>query len=381
MKMKNSAVKNAGYLLSLVPQVALVAGAYMDFAWLSVIVFFLVLPVVRLIVGNDRSPPNVRPTGLLLLYLQTVPRLYVLGWFCVLPWSIWFLSHHAMNVPGGIGFAMGLWIVTSLDTAVAHELIHCGNSFDRKLGGFMDATVGYFHFAEEHLSHHAKSGFAVDGDAARPGQSVYTYVWRRYWRSHRHAWTYETARLKRQSKGWVYNRLLRKSLIPIAVAGCYFHFAGWLGLSIYGFQIVGTAITVQVITYLQHWALTERDTPELADFGFSWDDGCWIQACVTLNHAFHAHHHLKINLPYYQIGPLRGGLTLPASYPVMFVTALFPKFFTRIMAGRLAAWLESAELREKLNHEADCVGASRIVRAINQKPATDLFRSRLKGLQ
>jgi alkane 1-monooxygenase len=264
---------------------------------------------------------------------------------------------------------------------VAHELIHCGNSFDRKLGGFMDATVGYFHFAEEHLSHHARSGFAIDGDAAHPGQSVYDYAWRRYWRSHRHGWAYEAARLKRRSKGWIYNRLLRKSLIPVAVASCYFHFAGWIGLSIYVFQIVGTAITVQVITYLQHWGLTERDTPELADFGFSWDDGCWMHACVTLNHAFHAQHHLKISLPYYQIGPLRGGLTLPASYPIMFVVALFPKNFTRIMAGRLASWLENVELQDELDHEADCIGASRIARAISQKPTADLFRSRLKGLQ
>jgi alkane 1-monooxygenase len=315
------------------------------------------------------------------IYLHAVPRLYVLGWFVTLVWAIWLLATVRMSALGYFGFAMGLWIICSLNTAIAHELIHTRTANDRSLGVLMDATVGYFHFAEEHLSHHARSGHAIDGDAAIPGESIYQYAWMRYWRSHRNASEYEASRLRRLGKKWWSNRLLHKSSITLFVALCFYYFAGWIGLAIYGFEIVGTAFTIQGITYLQHWGLSERDTPELGDFGYSWDDGCWMQACVTLNHAFHAQHHMKIGLPYYKLTGIQGGLTLPAGYPIMFLVALVPRLFNRIMSCRLTTWLDNVELRDSLENQANCIGSGVLARSIARKPSKDRFRSSLESLQ
>jgi alkane 1-monooxygenase len=274
---------------------------------------------------------------------------------------MWILATKPMSISQYVGFTLALWIVCSLNTAIGHELIHSRSRFNRKLGDLLDATVGYFHFTEEHLSHHASNGSHDESDAAVQGTSIYVFAFRRYMRSLRVAWNYERARLKRMKSGRFANRLVGKLLIPIAIASIYYVFAGKIGLGIYLFQITGTAFSVQAITYLQHWGLSEKETPAMADYGYSWEDGCWMQACVTLNHAFHGQHHLNMTQPYFVLSLNKGGLSLPASYPVMVVVALFPTFFTRLMKDRLAIWIANAET---VVNDSDCTGATGVVRGL-----------------
>ena len=49
------------------------------------------------------------------------------------------------------------------------------------------------------------------------------------------------------------------------IASAYTRYAGQTGLLIYLCQVIGAAFSVQAITYLQHWGLTETRTPELAE--------------------------------------------------------------------------------------------------------------------
>jgi alkane 1-monooxygenase len=159
---------------------------------------------------------------------------------------------------------------------------------------------------------------------------------------------------------------VRRAALPISIAGAFLFYVGWTGLLFYILQILGAAFSVQAITYLQHWGLSQRETPDLADFGFAWEDGCWMQACVTLNHAYHGQHHLNLRLPYYRLSMAKDALTLPASYPVMFVVALVPPLFTRIMAKRLQRWLNDVDSREDLVYQSECVSAARIARMVKR---------------
>ena len=364
--MRSTAMKNAGYLLSLLPQALLVLGTYMQYPWLSVLFFFGVLPVLRHVIGDDLSLPSQHPSRCLLRYLQGVPRLYCLTWTLILPWMLWILATTSMTILGYIGFTLSLWIVSSLNTAVAHELIHATSSVDRKMGGWLDASSGYVHFAEEHLMHHARTGHYDGGDAAMPGTSVYSYAMKRYQVSLITAWQMETSRLKRLNLSWHANRLLHKAPVPCVIAAVFYLFAGGTGLGIYLLQIGGTAFSIQAITYLQHWGLSERETPELRDFGFAWEDDCWMQACVTLNHAYHGQHHLHLRRPYYQLARTKGSLPLPASYPVMFIVALFPRFFTQLMRRRLAQWINDVDKHEERRHSVNCIGVTRTTPALHE---------------
>jgi alkane 1-monooxygenase len=358
--MKCRQIKNAGYLLCLLPQITLYLGAIYGIPGLSVFFFFVGLPILRYFVGNDFSAPNNEPSALLKMYLRYIPRIYVASWIGLFVWIIWFLAISRMNLLGYVSFALSFWIVSSLNTAIAHELIHSNSELDRVLGRMLDATVGYIHFSEEHGIHHQRTGHYVGGDAATPGTSVYVYAFKRYFRTLHAAWEFETKRLKRIGASRFANRLIYAFTVPVCIAAGFYWFSGWTGLAIYLFQIVGAGFSVQAITYLQHWGLSERVTPELADYGFSWEDNCWIQACVTLNHAFHGHHHLRPHRPYYQLCSTPHSLTLPSGYPTMFIIALFPRLFSKLMQHRLDAWRRQYEQREFEMHGNDCIGMSRI---------------------
>ncbi|WP_232081253.1 hypothetical protein [Variovorax sp. WDL1] len=60
---------------------------------------------------------------------------------------------------------------------------------------------------------------------------------------------------------------------------------------------------------------------------------------MTLNHAYHGHHHVRPSLPYFRLGGFANSPRLPASYPVMLLTAMIPPLFKRTMRRRLDAWV------------------------------------------
>lgn len=366
MVMKSTALKNAGYLLVLFPQLLYVCGILAGFPWLVVVFFFGVVPFLRKYVGNDTSLPNLKISPLLCFYLRSIPRLYFAAWAMVLPWTIWILATRDILLLDYVGIGLSLWIVGSLNTAVAHEMIHSHSRLDRFLGSILDASVGYCHFPEEHFSHHERTGHHHGGDAAKPGTSIYRYAVSRYLASFRAAREFEASRLKRLGLSWASSRPLRRAALPIFIGGAFFYYVGWTGLLFYVLQILGAAFSVQAITFLQHWGLSQRDTPDLADYGFAWEDGCWMQACVTLNHAYHGGHHLNPSLPYYRLSMGKDALTLPASYPLMFAVALVPPCFTRIMATRLELWLNNVESREDMAYQSECVSAARIARMVKR---------------
>jgi alkane 1-monooxygenase len=118
---------------------------------------------------------------------------------------------------------------------------------------------------------------------------------------------------------------------------------------------------MQAITYIQHWGLSDRLSPDLAEVGYSWEDRCVMQAWVTLNHAYHGHHHRRPSLPFFRLGGLDASPRLPASYPVMLLVALVPPVFKRVMRRQLDEW-------------CDAKGTPILVRRRSCGDARELFR-------
>lgn len=249
--MKNQTLKSLGYSLCLVPQALLILGCLSGFPWLSIAFFFLILPFLRLIVGNDLSTPTPDPSIWWRIYYQMMPRVYTYAWFGTLGFCLWWLSTDKISFANHIWFALGLWIVCSLNTAVGHELIHSNRSSDRRLGKILCASVGYFHFFEEHQSHHKKTGHHHGGDASAVGTSIYRYAMTRYQRTFIAGYEYEIARLKKRNLPAWRHRMLWRGWIPLAIA-CVFYLSGGMnGFALYLFEVIATAFSVQAITYLE----------------------------------------------------------------------------------------------------------------------------------
>lgn len=259
------------------------------------------------------------------------------------------------------GFMLGLWTVMSLNLPVVHEMLHSRDRSDRIAARVVAGSIGYFQMLEEHKSHHATNG-VVDGDSAEVGESLYVYAAKRYINSFAVAWEWEKLRQARRNRSCINNRIVFTTLVTLAVMVGFGLAAGWIGIIVYLILIIATSFSFQAITYIQHWGLTHKAAAELVDVGYSWDDRCWLQACVTLNVAYHGHHHKRPGLPYYQLSALPRAPRLPASYPVMFLMALVPPVFNKIMTNRLQAWLVDHDI-DSSSRARSCMRVDELLRA------------------
>jgi alkane 1-monooxygenase len=223
--------------------------------------------------------------------------------------------------------------------------MHRPSSRQRLAARLLAGSIGYFQLLEEHRAHHARVGGRDNGDSPAVGESVFAYAVKRYLRSFQVAQEWEQLDQLRDGRPPWTNRIAWTALVTIAVMACFVVIAGWRGAVFHGLMVAGTAFTMQAITYIQHWGLTDRLSSSLGATGYSWEDRCLVQAWVTLNHAYHGHHHVQPSLPYFRLGGFADSPRLPASYPVMLLMALAPPLFERTMRRRLDAWVAAAGTR------------------------------------
>lgn len=337
--------RNAGFLLALAPMALFVLGVGIDKPWACFVFFFAILPLARLLLPDDVArPPEIDEISRIQLrLLNAIPIVHAAFWIVFLPWSMFVVRE--LPTEQLVGFGLSFWVVMSLNLTVAHELLHSKLRWNRLAARFVAGSIGYFQMVEEHRHHHAIVGGADSGDSAEMGQSVYAYAMKRYASSFSIAWRWERDHQVRTRRQWWTNRIVWTALITVAVAACFWAAAGRLGVALYLVLIIGTAFTMQAITYIQHWGLTDRLSPDLALVGYSWEDRCVMQAWVTLNHAYHGHHHRRPSLPYFRLGGFAESPRLPASYPVLLVVALIPPLFDRAMRRRLETWRGAKERR------------------------------------
>jgi alkane 1-monooxygenase len=107
-------------------------------------------------------------------------------------------------------------------------------------------------------------------------------------------------------------------------------------------QAIFAVYCFEVITYVHHYGLVRREGEEPGP-QHAWAHHCWITNCLTFNNTFHSDHHLRPRVPYYELHAMYGAPRLPASYFTMFVVALVPPLWRRLMHHRLDALEASKE--------------------------------------
>lgn len=355
--------KSAGYVLALSPMLLLVLGVAINFPWLGFIFFFGILPIVRLFLPDDQGQPRdlSNISAFHFRFLHAIPLVHASVWIFVLPWSMYVLPK--LTGADLVGFIISLWVVTSLNLTICHELMHSPMRVNQRVARLMAGSIGYFQMIEEHKGHHVRAGSAKDGESPEIGESLYVYAAKRYKKSFSAAWQWERLSQIRNARGWWTNRVFWTGTITLGVLGCFGLVSGWKGVAIYVFLILGTAFTMQAITYIQHWGLSDRRSPGLAAVGYSWEDRCLIQAWVTLNHAYHGHHHRRPSVPYFSLCGDADAPRLPASYPVMLVAALLPFVFERAMRRRLESWMAGEGKEKLIDQRQSCADLSEFFRS------------------
>ena len=108
----NSSAKLAGCPFGLsLPLIALI-GVWLGIPWPALLVVFGLLPILGLLVGEDRSLPIVglRSSPALLAYLDFLPRIYALVWMTSLAWAATYAARTNLSVAGFVGLALSVGI-------------------------------------------------------------------------------------------------------------------------------------------------------------------------------------------------------------------------------------------------------------------------------
>lgn len=330
-----------GYLFVFVPGLLLVAGREFGADWLVVAAIFVVFPLLRVVFADVPGSAPVWTEGWARV-LHSLPRAYAIFLGALTAWVAWVLGHGQR--PAGIEavlFGISWWLVNSLATCVAHELLHRPECGDRALGRWLAALAGYPILGHEHLAHHAHPGDTARAEYARVGESLWRYVARRTPMAWIHAIEWDSAESARRANRWRPGGLKVAVAITLGTWAVFAAVGGGVGFVLYGAQIVGVHFLVQLITYLQHWGLGDDTLAEAVDKEYAWEDTCQLQAWLVMGLSLHQSHHLRPGLAYYRVAPMQTSPRPPMSYAWLMLVALVPGLWRIAMLPALDYWKRS----------------------------------------
>lgn len=226
----------------------------------------------------------------------------------------------------------------------AHELVHRRQRFERALGEILLASVSYAHFAIEHVhGHHRHVATPQDPATARLGESFYRFLPRTLAGSLTSAWRLERERLARRGhRAWSpANRMLRYGATQAALYPAVWWTFGAAGLAVFAAQAATAFTLLEVINYVEHYGLMRKEIApgEYERIGpqHSWDSAYRLSNWMLINLARHSDHHLAAAKRYQSLELPAGAPQLPAGYGAMFLLALVPPLWFRVMDRRAEA--------------------------------------------
>lgn len=334
-----------GFLLPL----ALYAGVRLGGPWtlLPVIALLGVLPILDWIGGlnlenpdEDESELSVNP------WFRAITWAWVPVQCVMLLWAASVVASQQLTALELVGLTLSTGIIAgTIGITFAHELVHRPGRVELALGEILLTTTSYTHFAIEHVyGHHRRVGTPEDPATARFDESLYRFIPRCVSGSVVSAWRFEAERLARRNRGVWHpsNRMLRYAVEQVAwYAVLVWLFDGRAALFVAAQAAVAFAL-LETINYIEHYGLEraqiapgryERIAP-----WHSWNSSHRVSNWLLINLARHSDHHLVASKRYQVLAHVDQAPQLPAGYGTMFLAALCPPLWRRLMNPRVLAW-------------------------------------------
>jgi alkane 1-monooxygenase len=307
-------------------------------------VVFFAIPLVDALIGMAdaaRQPPVVDRNPFF--------RAVTWGWVPVqiglLVWVLRRVTGAAFTPLEVAGATLSMGVVSgAIGITFAHELVHRSHRFERALGEILLASVCYAHFAIEHVhGHHRHVGTPRDPATARLGESFYRFLPRTLAGSLASAWHLEVERLARRGQTpWSpANRMLRYAVVQLAVFLTIWWMFGGVGVALFAGQAALAFSILEVINYVEHYGLMRKEIApgqyERIAPHHSWDSSHRVSNWMLINLARHSDHHCLAAKRYQSLELLPQAPHLPGGYGAMFLLALVPPLWFRVMNPRVEA--------------------------------------------
>lgn len=350
-----------GYTLIFLMPTLLVVGTVTGRPYLAFGVAFFVLPLMRMAFGTYGNAHELAWRESIATVLHWLPVSYaviLVGSLIVVAAS--FGAGAVEGASAHIGMGLSLWITLLFGLCSAHELLHRRRRTERLAGAALAGALGYPAMALEHPMHHAREGAVDMAESPRFEESVWAFAARRIQRIAREL----------QSTLWgptgnsLTSPLRTQLLVALTATGavllCFFALAGLPGLATYVVAAMGCTLGLQIMTYLQHWALSDPRWVGAQAQPLAWEDDCQFQAWITLHISFHQRHHQDAAMPYYRLGLDRASPRLPAGYILMMVICLVPSVWRKAMLPALEEWAAGPAAPQTAGRRLTCFGLYRV---------------------
>ena len=330
------------------------SGDYNLYAWWPLFLIFVVLPILDHLLGQDPANPTdeqvEKMSGNRWYSLMTL--LVVPAQFAVLAFGAWvFVNTPQLNLLGQVGWILSVGIVSAiLAINVGHELIHKRNRLENWAGGLLYASVCYAGFKVEHVrGHHVTVSTPEDASSSRYGQSLYQFLPHAYVHNFLNAWKLEAERLRRRGLPALHwrNELIWWHAISIALVVTWGLVFGWMGVVFYLGVSWMSFTTLEIINYVEHYGLHRRKLPsgryERTTPAHSWNSNYLLTNMGLFHLQRHSDHHAFPQRRYQVLRHYDESPQLPTGYAGMYLLALVPPLWFRVMNPRVEAYYKGEE--------------------------------------
>ncbi len=334
-------------LLPMLPLASLLAwdaGGGEAWFWLTPLVVYGLVPLLDLALGED---PNNPPEALVPV-LEQDPWYRWLTWLAVpAVWVTvaalaWVAARGGLGLAGWLGLAVSAGWTSGAGINAAHELGHKKGELEHWLARFALAPAGYGHFVVEHVrGHHRDVATPEDPASARCGESYYGFMRREIPGAFRRAWRLERERLAGLGRGALdpRNENLQGWALSIVFWGGLLLALGPALLPFMLLQAVFAYSLLSAANYVEHYGLLRARLPdgryERTAPRHSWNSNHVVSNLLLYQLQRHSDHHAWPARRYQSLRHFDEAPQLPTGYFGMFLVALVPPLWRRLMDPRV----------------------------------------------
>lgn len=349
--------KKLGYLFPFILPTLWIWGTYKGGFWsYSAVLFaFGLIPLIDFLAGIDKQNFGKEEEKQVAdeWYYRGVLYLWAFVQVGLLVWACYVVAYQSLSYGEYVGFLLStMTVLGGIGITVAHELGHKNSKWEQFLAKTILNTVFYRHFFIEHnRGHHVQVATPQDPATSRKNQSFYAFWWQSVVGSIKSAWNLEKKRLERKGKSvWsIENEMWACLFQPLTLMFLLTLFFSllkgefmWQVPTFFLVQSVFSFSLLEAVNYIEHYGISRRKLPngkyERVEHLHSWNASHLISNFFLFQLQRHSDHHAFANRPYQVLRHFEDSPQLPAGYPTMIITALFPPLWFSLMNKRLEHW-------------------------------------------
>ncbi|MCW2497694.1 alkane 1-monooxygenase [Jatrophihabitans sp.] len=317
------------------------------FWWVGPIILYVVLPLVDMLIGADRTNPPEEVVAWLEQdrYYRWITYAFLPLQLAAVIVGFWLMTRHGgLAVVDRIGIAATLGMVNGVAINTAHELGHKKEHLERWFAKVALAPTGYGHFFIEHnRGHHVRVATPEDPASSRLGETFWAFLPRTVLGSLTNGWSLERSRLRRLEKRTFSpgNDILNAWAMTVVLwAGLILAF----GIGIWPYLLIQAVLgfsLLEAVNYIEHYGLVrqqlengrwERVTPR-----HSWNNNNTMTNLFLYHLQRHSDHHANPTRRYQALRHFDESPQLPSGYASMIVLCYFPPLWRKVMDKRVLA--------------------------------------------